>query len=467
MHLSIPKTLGVAAVVLLALGLAAPSTGFAAADLIVTAVTNPPTDGFPRDSFAITATVKNNVAAVPVNQVTAPSTTRFTLVRTTDLLRKNLKGVQNVPGLAPQASDATGFAVEIFSDTLPGTYRVEACADSGGTVRETAEQNNCRLTTGTIIVHDVPDLAVTSIGSPPASLPQGQSFTVTTTVVNTGAVPALASTVKYYLCTPAPTVGCLPAINGGTKIDLKGLLDVPALGASPNGTFNSQQTLEVRAETVVGQYRMQGCADSGKVVNESDENDNCLTLPAILQVTPQPDLVVKSVTVDGAPLTIDAGDELVIRTVVKNEGQANAGASTIKFLLVDTLNPSAPKKNLKDKPPVPGLLLGQKLPVEATVRTYDDTPAGVYTIQACVDEGKVVGESEESNNCTDAPSTMKVTVVGLPLSDADLVVPVITDPQASAVPGDPIVVTATVKNKGTAPSPDNGHQVQPGQAEPA
>src|SRR6185312_3363301 len=113
----------------------------------------------------------------------------------------------------------------------------------------------------------------------------------------------------------------------------------------------------------------------------------------------------KSVAVDGAPLTIDAGDELVIRTVVKNEGQANAGASTLKFLLVDTLNPSAPKKNLKDRPPVPGLLLGQKLPVEATVRTYDDTPAGVYTIQACVDEGKVVGESEESNNCTDAPGT--------------------------------------------------------------
>ena len=298
-----------------------------------------------------------------------------------------------------------------------------------------------------------PTLRSRRSSSPPPSLPQGQTFSVTTTVVNTGDVPAIASTVKYYLCTPAPTGGCLPAINGGTKIDLKGLLDVPALGASPNGIFNDQQTLEVRAETIVGPYRMQGCADSDKVVTEDDENDNCLTLPAIVQVTPQPDLVVKSVTVEGAPLTIDAGDELVIRTVVKNEGQANSGGSTIKFLLVDTINLSAPKKNLKDKPPVPGLLHGQKLPVQATVRTYSDTPAGVYTIQACADSDKVVGESEESNNCTDAPGAMKVTVVGLPLSDADLVVPTITNPQVSAVPGDPIVVTATVKNKGTAPSP--------------
>src|SRR4029453_10465522 len=204
----------------------------------------------------------NNVVVAPGNLVTAASTAKFSLVSTTSAFKKNLKGVKNVPGLAAQASDNTGVTVEVFSDTPPGTYRVEACADATSAVPEGAfEGNNCRLSTGAIIIHDVPDLAVTAISGLPPSLPQGHTFSVTTTVVNTGAVKALPSRVKYSLCPPALSgPGCVPPPDVA-KIDLKNLQTIPKIG--PGGTFTNLHTLEVRAETLVGSYRMQGCADSG------------------------------------------------------------------------------------------------------------------------------------------------------------------------------------------------------------
>ena len=55
------------------------------------------------------------------------STTKFYLVAGST--RKNLKGVQTIAALAPGASDSTGVALSVYSDTNPGTYSVQACAD--------------------------------------------------------------------------------------------------------------------------------------------------------------------------------------------------------------------------------------------------------------------------------------------------------------------------------------------------
>ena len=42
---------------------------------------------------------------------------------------------------------------------------------------------------------------------------------------------------------------------------------------------------------------LRACADAGKTVTRRPANDNCLTSAGTVQVTPQPDLVVKKVTV--------------------------------------------------------------------------------------------------------------------------------------------------------------------------
>jgi len=431
-QLSIHRATGIALAIVLGALLMTPSAGFSQPDLVVDALGDPPATGLPGDSFVATASVRNQGSAP-----SGVSTTKFYLLSTTGPTKKNLKGVQNVPILAPGAGSAPGVTVSIYSDTVPGTYHLQACADGGDTIPEAAEGNNCLATTGTITVQDLPDLVVTAISDPPGSLPQGQSFPATDTVQNTGAVASGPSSVKYYLVSSVD----------GSRTDLKGTQSVPAL--APTQAFTDETTLTVREETVPGPYRLQACADSAKAVTEKDEDDNCLTSAGDVQVTPQPDLVVKKVTVTGAPLSVGPGDALAIKTVVKNKGLAAAATSALKFVLMDTS--TAATKNLKGTQAVPGVPQGTKQKLETTVTVYGDTPPGVYTVQACADSEKIIPESAEGNNCTTAPGT--ITVAGTPLSTADLAVKTVTEPPVTALPGDSFEVTAVVGNTGTESSP--------------
>jgi subtilase family serine protease len=72
----------------------------------------------------------------------------------------------------------------------------------------------------------------------------------------------------------------------------------------PGATFTHTLTLTVRPETVPGTYRVQACADSGKAVIESDEDDNCKTSVGTVQVTPAADLLVQKVAVLDDPMTV-------------------------------------------------------------------------------------------------------------------------------------------------------------------
>ena len=74
-------------------------------------------------------------------------------------------------------------------------------------------------------------------------------------------------------------------------------------------------------------------------------------------MTPQPDLVVKKVTVTGAPLTVDQGEPLTIKVVVRNTGLLDAAASTLKFVLVST-GATPLSKNLKGTVAVPAVPKG-------------------------------------------------------------------------------------------------------------
>jgi hypothetical protein len=456
----IRNTFGLMAVVALGAVAASPSVAFAQlADLVVTAVTNPPSPALPGDSFVITATVKNQGTGGALASVT-----KFFFVPPTGPItpttpRKNLDGGQNVASLGAGASASSGVTVEIFSDTVPGVYRLLACADGGQTIFEGAagEANNCIVTTATIQVLDVPDLELSSIVNPTTSIGQGQPFTLTTTVKNVGAVPtpdvvqdgtqggtAAKAEVKYELCVAN---GCV----GPGRFDLKNKQPIPKLGAG--GEFSNAHEVVVRPETPVGQYQLRGCINANFA--EDSEQNNC-KLAGFVNVTPMPDLNVKSVSVAGTPLTINAGDSLVLTTVVRNQGLLDAPASQIKFVFVNVNDPNVPTENLKDRPFTPPIPAGTKRQVVATVRTYDDTPSGVYRLRACADSENDVPEIDDrsSDNCTDAPHEMTVAVVGLVVTDSDLVVSALTNPPTVAFPGDTIEgVIATVQNLGTDAAP--------------
>src|SRR5262249_47619169 len=161
-----------------------------------------------------------------------------------------------VGALAAGASLAPAATTAIYSDTVPGTYFLQACADGAGLIQEPHEDNNCFTTTAKITVLDTPNLLVSAISDPPSKGGQGHPFDMTDTVKNTGAVSAGQSSVKYFLVSAAD----------GTRTDLKGGGSVPALDAGL--TFTDQETVTVRPETLPGTYHTQGCADSGKAVVE-------------------------------------------------------------------------------------------------------------------------------------------------------------------------------------------------------
>ena len=207
--------------------------------------------------------------------------------------------------------------------------------------------------------------------------------------------------------------------------------------------------MTIRPETPLGQYKLQACADSGKTSSEEDEQNNCLTSTGNIQVTPTPDLVVTSVTVPGLPTTILPGAGLPITVVVTNQGTAQAKASTMKYVLVNTANSA--EKNLNGTASIPIVPAGGSVTVQKTVTVYSDTASATYNVQACADSAKGVTESVESNNCGLADGVL--TVLGPSAGHSDLVVTAVTDPPATALAGSSFQIAATVNNRGTDPAP--------------
>jgi subtilase family serine protease len=241
----------------------------------------------------------------------------------------------------------------------------------------------------------VPNLVVSSIGNPPSEAPLGGAIKLNSQVKNIGNVQAGDSRTKYYL---------VPS-DGSPRKDLKGGTDVPTL--NKGSAFSIQETLTVFDDTTPGTYRAQACADGGKAVKETNEDDNCKTSSGTIHVTGKPDLTIQSVSVKNAPLSVARGGSLTITIDPKNLGEGDADATTAKFLLVSTTGAVSPK-NLNGTQAVGALRSGAGISYTKTVTVFNDTAAGEYFVQACADSLDIIDEASELNNCTN--STAKVTV---------------------------------------------------------
>ena len=326
--------------------------------------------------------------------LTQISTKFYLVVGTT---KKNLKGgvlMLDLPFGATE-SRTRSLTVEVYSDTAPGTYDLQACADADGDVSEgsgTPETNNCTTAAGMITVQQAPDLIISSISIPSSSAGQAQPITVKATVKNIAPVNANPTVTKYNL---------VSTVDDTKKIDLKlPSPEVPTPLLKPGHTFSEQQVVTIRPETTPGSYHFEACADGkSKSSSEEDENNNCTTSSGIITTTAVPNLQVTSVTVTGAPMTVAPGDPLTIAADVTNQGLAQAKASTMKFVLTNTANGA--QKNLNGTQTIPVLNGKTSTPVPNR-QFHSDTPSGTYTVQACADSAKAVAETLESDNCADS-----------------------------------------------------------------
>src|SRR5580765_4364416 len=106
-------------------GLLVGSPGWALAstklpDVVVTALTNPPSTALAGESFAVTATIKNRGAAA------APaSTTKFSLLALDGKTARDLAGVQVVPALVAGATSSPVATVAVPPGTPSGVYYLQ------------------------------------------------------------------------------------------------------------------------------------------------------------------------------------------------------------------------------------------------------------------------------------------------------------------------------------------------------
>ena len=167
-------------------------------NLAVTAISNPPSSVPQGQSWAPPTTYTvTNTGTVPAGT----SLVKFYLVATVGTTKFDLKTAdpEAVGALGPGATFTHGVTLTVKPETLPGTYFLQGCADSGKTVTEISENDNCRTSAGTVQVTPLPDLIVqkvTLIGAPP-SIPQGGDLTIAVAVRNNGLLDAPASTLTF------------------------------------------------------------------------------------------------------------------------------------------------------------------------------------------------------------------------------------------------------------------------------
>ena len=148
--------------------------------------------------------------------------------------------------------------------------------------------------------------------------------------------------------------------------------------------------MRVRGVTAPGTYHLQACADSGKVVPEPSEDDNCLTSLGTVEIKGRPDLIVNRITVGGRARHGGPRRQLRDHQRGPESGLAEAGASTTKFYLVLTPG-AAQKKALSGTQSVPVLPPDLRHRTRLAVNVEEDTVPGVYHVLACADEVNKVG----------------------------------------------------------------------------
>jgi hypothetical protein len=242
-----------------------------AATIVATAVSDPPAAAEIGSSFLVTDSVLNQSLGTADS-----STTRYYL--SLDAQRgpgdRRLVGSRAVPRLRVGETSSGMEVVTIPSATAPGSYFLLACADDPRRLAPGSEGCHASSTTVQVIA---PDLVVTRVTSPAASVVAGGTLQVTDRVKNRGTAAAGTSTTRYYLSTDP---------QQGSDIPLDGTRVVPAL--PPGGQSTGVALVVVPSTSAAGAYFLVACADEEQVVLERRERNNCRVAQTPVQVTPAP-----------------------------------------------------------------------------------------------------------------------------------------------------------------------------------
>ena len=389
-------------------------------DLIVESPTvddNTPATG---QSFTFSATVRNQGT-----EQAAATTMRYYRSDDATIDASDTEvGTDDVSGLS--AGDTSAESISLNAPSDVGTYYYGACVESVSGESNTG--NNCSSGVN-VTVGGGPDLIVESPTVNDNTPTTGQSFTFSATVRNQGTEQAAATTMRYYRSDDA-TIDVSDTEVGTDNVS----------GLSAGDT--SAESISLNAPSDAGTYYYGACVES--VSGESNTDNNCSlgVITVIQRGSGSPDLIVESPSVNDNTLT--TGQSFTFSATVRNRGNASAAATTLRYYRSSDATVSTGDTEVGTDA-VSSLSAGGTSAESISLNAPSDV--GTYYYGACVDN--VSGESNTGNNCS---SGVSVTVGGSGGGSPDLIVESPTVDDNTPIIGQPITLSATVRNRGNASS---------------
>ena len=348
-------------------------------DLIVESLSASSSSVSARQSFTLSATVRNQGAA-------QSATTTLRYYRSSDATISTSDSAAGSDRVAILPASGTSFeSVRLTAPSSADTYYYGACVDTVSGESETS--NNCSASVSVTVTATVvdpppppsgPDLVVDSVSVDDSSPEAGTGFTLRVRVRNRGNEPADATTLHYYQSTDA-TIS-----TTDTELDTDNIADLPA-------SQSSDESTSLTAPLGPGTYYYGACVES--VADESRAGNNCSRSVRITIEVDGPDLAVESVSVSNS--NPNAGASFTLSARVRNRGNMNADATTLRYYQSsDATISSADDEVGTDS--VGELSASQTSNVSESLTA--PTEPGSYFFGACVDD--VSGESDPNNNCS-------------------------------------------------------------------
>ena len=168
--------------------------------------------------------------------------------------------------------------------------------------------------------------------------------------------------------------------------------------------------------------------------------DDASNSPQVAQLSGTGAVSADLVATASIPATvISPGAVVTVSSTVTNQGTADAGSSVAGIYLSKTATKSGSILSAATVS-VPMLQAGQSFSTQAALSIPSTVNPGAYYVIACADDTNVITESDETNNCSAAPSALQVQL-------ADLVESSVSFVQSD---GQTIQITDTAANQGLA-----------------
>ena len=287
---------------------------------------------------------------------------------------------------ASVASDSSGPYEFVWSNVPAGTYEVRAIATDDTGVAASSNISWVRV--------GLPDLVETSVTGPPTVIAPGMSFSASDITKNSGSVPALSSSVRYYLSADQ--------LRNASDIRLTGSRAVS--GLEPGAVSTGSKTVTVPDDTTPGTYRLLACADDALRITESSEINNCRPSDATVLVA-YPELGLSSLA--SLTASVAPGGKLTVTDTVQNKGLGPAASSSTRYFLSTDSSYSA-SDTFIGAHAVSTLAPGAAMDGKKALTVALTTTPGTYYLIGCADGLARVRESDETNNCRVTSTTIVV-----------------------------------------------------------